>query len=534
MKKTFTVLTYLSILFFVQIQAQDKGLVVHKSFDKEKIDFAKTQNDIAESEYIHIGFTPTFSEGIVGKALDLTSDVPIRIPIVLEKAETPLYDKNFSIDLWVKTKPNARQGTPIATNKKRNDKTGAGWIIGTNDLGAWYFNISDGKNTFNYEPTAQRQAINDGKWHNIVASVDITKGELWLYFDGRNVAIYNIEGLTTAQSELRTVIGGSDEYNDWGSRGEWTAFNGLIDEAKIYDKAISATDVKTNYMAVVPQAQTSPKASMPDKLKVQAWNIWHGGHRFGEHVGVERVIDVLKKENADVIGLVETYGSGAIIADSLDYYFYLISSNLSIMSRYPIDNTIKVFKPFFSGGALLDLGNGQKLAFFDIWLNYAPDECELFKGKSVFPEFFEKEKTTRQAEIKSILKEINSYIKNAEQTPVFMVGDFNCGSHLDWTEDTKKLHFDMVIDWQVSRSMINAGFKDSFREMNPNPLKDPGFTWSPLINPASPNQNCVRDRIDFIYYKGSKVMPYRSRAIEDHLKFWPSDHGSVVSWFYLK
>lgn len=514
------------------VHAQDK--VLHKNFDQELVDFKKVRSDLAESEYSHIGFTPTYSKGIKGLALDLTATVPVRIPIVLDKSETPAYDQSFAIGLWVRTQANARQGTPIMSNKKNKDPKASGWTIGTSNNGAWYFNICDGKNSFDYEPTAERQAINDGRWHHIAASVDLAKKELWLYFDGRNVAIYNIDGLAGAESALRTVIGGSDEYNDWGSRGEWTAFNGLIDEVRIQNKPFTATEIKATYQELTPSGQVDDRYNTPTKLKTQVWNIWHGGRRFGEHVGVERVIDVLKKGDADIIGLIETYGSGAIIADSLGYYFYLISSNLSIMSRYPIKNVVKVFKPFFSGGALIDLGNNKSIAFFDIWLNYVPDECELFKGDSIVHKFLADEQKTRQEEINAILKEIKPYTDNANNVPVLMVGDFNCGSHLDWTEKTKDLHFGMTIDWQVSKNMMNNGFKDSFRELNPDPLKDPGFTWSPLINHASPNQNCVRDRIDFIYYKGDQLLPYRSRTIEDHSVFWPSDHGSVISWFYLK
>lgn len=532
MMKT-VILTSLFFLCAAWSSAQEQKPLASFSFDNEAVDFKKVSHDLDTYEYAHAGFTATYSPGIRGKALDLTEDVAVRIPYKLTTGQTPDYTQSFSVGVWVKTKPNARQGTVIMSNKKSDDRSASGWTIGTNDLGAWYFHIGDGKTSFNYEPTPQRQAINDGKWHYIAFSMNMDAKELWLYFDGRNVAIYNVENLTDAKSKMLTVVGGSDEYTDWGSRGEWTAFNGLVDEVEVWNTPITAAHVASVYAALNPQPCAQVSAPEPDRLKVQVWNIWHGGRRFGKHVGVERVIDVLKKENADVIGLVETYGSGAIIADSLGYYFYLISSNLSIMSRYPIEHTIKVFDSFFSGGALLNVGN-KKVAIFDIWLNYAPDECELFGGPKVLKEFMKKEATTRQKEIKTILKEISPYVDNTHKVPVIMVGDFNSGSHLDWTEREKELHFGLVIDWQTSRTMMDAGFTDSFREINPDPLKDPGFTWSPLINHMTKNQNCVRDRIDFIYYKGENLLPYRSRAVEDYPHFWPSDHGTMVTWFYLK
>ena len=36
-----------------------------------------------------------------------------------------------------------------------------------------------------------------------------------------------------------------------------------------------------------------------------AFNIFHGGHELGQEVGVNRVVEVIKAENPDVIGMVE-------------------------------------------------------------------------------------------------------------------------------------------------------------------------------------------------------------------------------------
>ena len=247
----------------------------------------------------------------------------MRIPEVLEKSERPSYDAgaSFSIQVWVRTLKGAQQGTPIMSNKKMNKNSDAGWCLGTKENGAWYWNMSDGKTQYNYEPTAQRQAINDGEWHQLAVSYDAKKQELWLYLDGKNVAIYQIEKeLGSLESELKTVIGGSYEYYDWGSRSEWTAFNGMIDEVGLWNTPINSKTVSENYKKLKHNSINEEQVAInADKLKIQVWNIWHGAHRFGQHVGVARAIEILKKENADIIGLIETYGSGAIIADSLGY-----------------------------------------------------------------------------------------------------------------------------------------------------------------------------------------------------------------------
>jgi len=494
----------------------------YQSFDNMTIDKEKMRKDAGF--YMRALFQPVYSEGVSGQALDLTENIPFRIPYVIDPESCPSYDENssFAIQVWIQTLRGARQGTPVMSNKHAEDLDSVGWCIGTQQNGAWFWNISDGKTIYSYEPTAERQAINDGEWHQIVVSIERNKQEMWMYLDGKNVAIYRLETRTaqgtlhlgSVATSLRTVIGGSDEYAEPehnASRGEWMAFNGKVDEVKIWAHPITAAEVSANYSQhklSLPVTHTIT----PDRLKVQVWNIWHGGRRNGLHVGVARTARILKDENADLIGLIETYGSGAILADSLGYYFYLLSSNLSIMSRYPIIETIKIYESFFSGGALLDLSNNQKLAFFDTWLWYADNE-------------------RRHREIISILSEMKPFIDRADDTPVIMVGDFNTHSHLDVPEaEASKL--------PVTMEVLNAGFGDSYRIVHPDPIVSPGFTWTPLYNeqPIIESRGTIENlyrRIDFIFYKGKKLDLSYSAKLDHHPVFWPSDHGSVVSWFYL-
>ena len=496
----------------------------YQSFDNIPIDKQKMEKD--SEVYMRALYQPAYSEGLSGKALDLTENIPFRLPYIPEPAACPSYDENqsFAIQVWIKTIKGARQGTPVMTNKQAADKDSVGWCIGTQENGAWYWNISDGKVTYSYEPTAERQAINDGEWHQIVVSVDRKKQEIWMYLDGRNVAIYRLEtrtaqgtlNLGSAVSRFRTVIGGSDEYMEPDhnfSRGEWMAFNGKIDEVKMWTRPVTADYVYADYIKHKPSSTVTAVQHTPDRLKVQVWNIWHGGHRYGQHVGVARTAQILKDENADIIGLIETYGSGAILADSLGYYFYLISSNLSIMSRFPIVETIKIFESFFCGGALLDLGNNQKLAFFDTWLWYADNDRRLM-------------------EIKTILGEMKPYIDQADRVPVIMVGDFNTHSHLDVADAEAAAKLPVTLEVQKN------GFGDSYREVHPDPVFSPGFTWSPLYNERAliaqrGSLNNIMRRIDFIFYKGKSLYVFNAEKIDHHAVFWPSDHASVVSYFYL-
>ncbi len=481
--------------------------------------------------YVMEQLRPQWADGIDGRSLDLSADAVLRRPVLLDSTYEFTADSlaDLTGQIWIRTKKHAAMGTPIMGNVGGEDREGKGWMIYSRSNGSWGLQLNDGQKMVQYEPT-ERQAINDGEWHHLAFSLDRTKGEIWFYFDGKNVGIYQLGTLGSLESSFRTAVGGSDSYWKWGSSGQWTAFNGYIDEVRIENKKWSSVQVEEEYRKY---RSIQDDSVLEGPLRVMTWNIWHGGRRFGQHVGVNRVIETIKEARPDVVGLIETYGSGEIIADSLGYYYYLISRNLSIMSRFPIKSTIQAFRPFNFGGAVLDVGKDREIAVLDTWLHYLPrTPMEIKAGKFSAEELIEAEGETRHAEVQQILKEIEA-MQFGENTPVFFVGDFNSGSHLDWTAYTRDIHYDYVLEWPVSKAVLDAGFKDSYRELHIDELRDPGFTWTPIAAKSTHRYELLRDRIDYIYYRGP-VRPIESKVIDYHPVMFPSDHAAVLSVFEWK
>ena len=142
-----------------------------------------------------------------------------------------------------------------------------------------------------------------------------------------------------------------------------------------------------------------------------AVNIYHGGHELGEEVGVNRVVEIIKESGADVIGIIETYGSGAIIADKLGYYFYLRSSNLSIMSKYPIKETYNLYDSFNCSGAKLKISQTQSMNFINLWLDYRPITNEqLLKNESI-KNIIDGEWSLRAKQLQAILTNMSPLLK---------------------------------------------------------------------------------------------------------------------------
>lgn len=282
-------------------------------------------------------------------------------------------------------------------------------------------------------------------------------------------------------------------------------------------------------------------------LSVLSWNVWHGGHsKTYPGKGCEGTIGILKKSNADVILMVETYGAAPMVADSLGYQYNLISDNLCIYSRYPIIEKYAFpdsISTFNFGGVKIDM-DGTPVRIFDTWLHYLPD-ARLTPTDKTEEEIIAWEKEgTRDDEILRILSVLKPMLAETDSIPIIMGGDFNIHSHLDWTEATRNLynHGGAVVRWPVSVAMDEAGFKDSFRELNADPANKLGVTW--LTDADSLETECRMDRIDFIYYQGNTIQVVESECYDNSLAkpfsfkgedfFYPSDHGFVLSVFEIK
>lgn len=302
------------------------------------------------------------------------------------------------------------------------------------------------------------------------------------------------------------------------------------------------------FMVVLFLASCNKSSSPKDKqLKVLSWNIWHGGHsKAYPGIGCEGTIGILKKSEADVILMIETYGAAPMIADSLGFYYELLSSNLCIFSRYPITQTFTYpdrIGTFNFGGVQIDM-EGTPVRLFDTWLHYLPDMRLSPLEKTEEEILAWDDEGTRDDEIRTILSLIQPILQESDSIPVIMGGDFNSHSHLDWTENTKNMyrHEGAVVNWTVSKEMVNAGFKDSFREMHPEPAINLGVTW--LYDVGEEVEPPTRmDRIDYIYYQGKTIEVLESNVYNQLLGemlsyegeefFYASDHGFVFTTFKI-
>lgn len=260
----------------------------------------------------------------------------------------------------------------------------------------------------------------------------------------------------------------------------------------------------------------------------------------GTQVGIHKVMEAIRKANADIVGLQEPWGNTAWLAKELEFPYW--SARQHIMSRFPL------FEPAACDGAyaFAEITPGQVVAIANVHLpsdRYGPDA--LRDGVS-FDVVVKIEQKVRLAKAKPIIRTLEALGKRG--MPVFMLGDFNCPSHLDWTRcaDTTSTH--PHAPWLVSRYAEQHMLKDSYRHVHPSAVKSPGCTW-PAMRPSvahhahdgwDPKPDDSVDRIDFILYGGTAI-PVTSEIVgePEHASAslgvapWPSDHRAVVSSFQV-
>ena len=101
----------------------------------------------------------------------------------------------------------------------------------------------DGSNVVGTDGTTN---VSDGNWHFIAVVFDISANTLKCYLDGNSSPEISITGLTTSTVDIWTANASIGyQKNPGGASPRY--FNGEIDEVRIFNKALSASEITTLY-----------------------------------------------------------------------------------------------------------------------------------------------------------------------------------------------------------------------------------------------------------------------------------------------
>lgn len=298
-------------------------------------------------------------------------------------------------------------------------------------------------------------------------------------------------------------------------------------------EAAPGRTVRTS-LAGVTVAQLGAMVAPEPRLRVMSWNLWLGGTKITDHR--EKQLKVIAETRADVVGLQETNGTSAEeLAEALGWHHHQAGPNLGVISRYPI--TARLGDPdvgfYGATGVRIRLDGGQEVDVWSAHLDCAPYGPYEARFDGLAAADLVAHEGGRLERMREILRRIADSVAD-DSTPVMLVGDFNTPSHLDWPG----------VEWPVTKVAAEAGLWDSYREAHPDPVREPGRTWSPIHAEHEDGSGRAepQDRIDFVLHnrRGARVLDSRVvvcgpvRAwpeVADNV--WPSDHAAVLTTFGL-
>jgi endonuclease/exonuclease/phosphatase family metal-dependent hydrolase len=295
-------------------------------------------------------------------------------------------------------------------------------------------------------------------------------------------------------------------------------------------------------IAVAAAVPASAARAEAERVRVMTFNLWAGGDAGKQPL--EKSVEVIKAAGADLVGLQETAGSAEKdpppdnarkIAAALGWHYLDQGARTGVISRFPI-----VAPTPGKWGVTVELPSKRKVHLFNVHLAHAPYQpYQLLKIPyegapflTTAEEAVEAARKSRGEQIRRALDEVGDAAMDGN--PLFLTGDFNEPSHLDWTEAAAKAkRCPLPVAWPTSRAVTDEGFVDVFRHLRTDEVKDRGDTWTPTTRRDDPKDR--HDRIDFVYARGKGLKYAEARVVgEDKeradvvVKPYPSDHRAVV------
>jgi endonuclease/exonuclease/phosphatase family metal-dependent hydrolase len=276
----------------------------------------------------------------------------------------------------------------------------------------------------------------------------------------------------------------------------------------------------------------TPVAAAALTLNVMVFNVEYGG----TGVDFAKVVEAVRVSGADVVGVEEGEGQIGRLAAALGWPY--ANARLQIVSKLPI-----VDPPEGDGVyVFVETSPGRVVAMANAHLPSDPYGPEVVGKGASAEEVLALESRLRLPPIVAQLGVLRDLSRDG--IPVFLTGDFNVPSHRDWTAAMvgRRPQIRIPLRWPETEAVEAAGFRDSYREVHPDPVTHPGLTWwagRPQLPGWNPGPLDPEDRIDFVFAAGPAVAK-ASRIVGESGRDgvdvgvappWPSDHRGVVSTF---
>lgn len=288
---------------------------------------------------------------------------------------------------------------------------------------------------------------------------------------------------------------------------------------------------------------SSMNADENGRLRIMTLNLLHGGLRLGQPLS--QSIKVISTAQADIVGIQEAYAgtesSAKKIAESLKWHHFDQGGRTAVISKHPIEgHTPRKW------GVHIKLPMGPVIHVFNAHLRPAPYQPYQLNNIPYgdFP-FIQTEadaiqwaKLARGDQVRRLAEEISVSLKAGRIC--FLTGDLNEPSHQDWTPAVVQTgRIPIKVAFPTTKTITALGMTDGYRIAFPNPVKHPGWTWTPTTQPTDPKDR--HDRIDYVFSnlpgknaQTAAVVGESHQNAQIVIKPWPSDHRAVIVEYQIE
>jgi hypothetical protein len=185
--------------------------------------FGKFYNGIGTSNIV---------TGKYGKALDFDGNDDY-----LDCGTDPSLDlgtSNFTFMVWEKSHASTYPNVAVILSNRPNNAAWKGYIFGVVSSGAQLYTTAASGQVTNLVGTKD---VTDNTWHHIAYRRQGTNHSL--YVDGA----YD----TSTTGTIRNITNTLNNYFSYENRADWYHFDGLIDEAQLYNRTLSPEEIKASY-----------------------------------------------------------------------------------------------------------------------------------------------------------------------------------------------------------------------------------------------------------------------------------------------
>ena len=214
----------------------------------------KDRNSIEISTNIGDTIEGNFEEaaGISGKGLRLDG---FTTRVIRKGNDLKKVDNEFTIEAWVALGEYPWNWCPLITTESNEVK---GYRLMVGPMGQVSFQTAIGEQWISC--TSPNETLPLRKWMHI-AGVYLSGKEMCVYVNGQLLASAPINSSMTNSVKTKCIIGmvtlpgkPSDIHRTWGTVAEYYGLEGIVDEIKIYNKALTGDQIKSSFLKYTVKA----------------------------------------------------------------------------------------------------------------------------------------------------------------------------------------------------------------------------------------------------------------------------------------